>query len=268
MNVLIVVNDFWDKHISRATVLAAKADGTSELLTFYGHLLGAQKHVYELLSGSQGHTSGELEKDLPLLRGAIPAFLQTVKTVGSVILANEAQRWLTADSDELDELLLSHWKAPTDTQFFAKSLLQPYARWLADSGTNPVNRDLKPNGETHCPYCGGNPQVSFLQSREASSESGNRDLICALCLSVWSFRRVICAKCEEERPAKLGYFHTPDYDHIRIEACDTCKHYIKGVDLTRVGFAVPLVDEVAAAPLDLWAQEHGYTKIELNLVGL
>jgi hypothetical protein len=31
---------------------------------------------------------------------------------------------------------------------------------------------------------------------------------------------------------------------------------------------VPLVDEVAAAPLDLWASERGYVKIELNLVGL
>ena len=53
-----------------------------------------------------------------------------------------------------------------------------------------------------------------------------------------------------------------------MEACDTCNRYIKGVDLTRLGLAVPLVDEIAAAPLDLWAQEHGYTKIELNLVGL
>ena len=33
-------------------------------------------------------------------------------------------------------------------------------------------------------------------------------------------------------------------------------------------FAVPLVDEVAGASLDLWAREHGYEKIELNLVGL
>ncbi len=55
---------------------------------------------------------------------------------------------------------------------------------------------------------------------------------------------------------------------MRIEACDTCKHYIKGVDLTRVGFAAPIVDEIDAAPLDLWAREHGYTKIELNLVGV
>jgi hypothetical protein len=29
-----------------------------------------------------------------------------------------------------------------------------------------------------------------------------------------------------------------------------------------------LVDEVAAAALDVWSKEHGYIKIELNLVGL
>jgi formate dehydrogenase maturation protein FdhE len=29
-----------------------------------------------------------------------------------------------------------------------------------------------------------------------------------------------------------------------------------------------VVDEVAAAALDVWAREHGYAKIELNLVGL
>jgi len=55
---------------------------------------------------------------------------------------------------------------------------------------------------------------------------------------------------------------------VRIEACDSCHHYIKGIDLTRLGLAVPLVDEIYAAPLDLWAREHGYQKIELNLVGI
>ena len=79
---------------------------------------------------------------------------------------------------------------------------------------------------------------------------------------------MVCANCGEERPGKLGYFHSSEFDHVRIEACDSCKHYIKAVDLTRLGFAAPLVDEIYAAPLDLWAREHGYTKIELNLVGL
>ena len=138
---------------------------------------------------------------------------------------------------------------------------------LAESGGHPFDREFE-NSERRCPFCGGMPQVSFLKIKEATSESGNRDLVCATCTINWSFRRVACAYCGEERPTRLGYFHTPEYDHIRIEACDTCKRYIKGVDLTRLGFAVPLVDEVAAAALDVWSHEHGYTKIELNLAGL
>jgi formate dehydrogenase maturation protein FdhE len=43
---------------------------------------------------------------------------------------------------------------------------------------------------------------------------------------------------------------------------------MKSVDLTVNGLAIPLVDEIAAAPLDLWAAEQGYQKIELNLMGL
>jgi len=140
-------------------------------------------------------------------------------------------------------------------------------RWLAESGGHPFKGGFE-NIERRCPFCGGMPQVSFLKIKEATSESGNRDLVCATCTINWSFGRVACAYCGEECPTKLGYFHTPEYDHIRIEACDTCKRYIKGVDLTRLGFAIPLVDEVAAAALDVWSQEHGYTKIELNLGGL
>jgi formate dehydrogenase maturation protein FdhE len=43
---------------------------------------------------------------------------------------------------------------------------------------------------------------------------------------------------------------------------------LKTIDLGRLGLAVPLVDEVAGATLDVWARSHGYEKIELNLVGL
>lgn len=174
---------------------------------------------------------------------------------------------LTAQPDTITEDLLEYWRSPSDTQFFAKSILQPYARWLAETRTTPIGRELA-GGERTCPFCGGLPQLSFLQSKESSAESGNRDLLCSTCLSSWEFRRVVCANCGEERPAKLGYFHSPEFDHIRIEACDSCKHYLKGIDLTRLGLAVPLVDEIYGAPLDLWAREHGYTKIELNLVGV
>jgi FdhE protein len=56
--------------------------------------------------------------------------------------------------------------------------------------------------------------------------------------------------------------------HVRVEACDTCRVYLKAVDLTKNGLAVPEVDEIAAVALDLWAAEHGYTKLQTNLFGM
>jgi FdhE protein len=193
--------------------------------------------------------------------------LKAVESYGPAPLAAEASELSDGKSRAFAERLKTYWRSPSDIHFFEKAFLQPYLRLLKESGGSPVGREVS-MGERYCPFCGGNPQVSFLQNNETTAESGNRDLICSSCLSSWEFRRVVCANCGEERPAKLGYFHSPEFNHVRIEACDTCKHYLKGVDLTRVGFAAPLVDEIDAAPLDLWAREHGYTKIELNLVGL
>lgn len=259
---------WWDKQIQRADQLSAQSGGSKELLAFYAQLLRAQKDIYEFLRSRRDWLpSGDLERDLPVARDALAGLLKTVEKHGPDTLAAEAHDLSTASREITDELLISQWRDPSELQFFAKAFLQPFCRWLADSGATPLGRESA-SSERLCPFCGGNPQVTFLKSKEPNAESGNRDLICATCLSSWEFRRVVCAHCGEERPAKLGYFQSPEFDHVRIEACDTCKHYIKGVDLTRLGFASPLVDEVAAAPLDVWARQHGYTKIELNLIGL
>jgi formate dehydrogenase accessory protein FdhE len=263
-----LTSESWNTRIQRAEELARKTEATKEILTFYAKLLQSQKEVDEFLRSRRGWLpSGSLADDLSVVRECFPVILRTVEANGPEPLAEEARTLNTASSAMVDDLLLEYWRNPSDTQFFAKAFLQPYARWLAESGGRVLDKSFEPN-ERRCPFCGGIPQVSFLQIREATSESGNRDLVCATCTINWSFRRVACAYCGEESPMKLGYFHTREYDHIRIEACDTCKHYIKGVDLTRLGFAIPLIDEVAAAALDVWAHEHGYTKIELNLVGL
>jgi formate dehydrogenase accessory protein FdhE len=260
--------EWWNKQIDRADQLATQSKGARDLLIFYAQLLRAQKIIYQSLGGRNGwQASGKLENDLPVIAETLPTFLKTVEKHGPQLLAAEANSFTNESAGAIHDLLVNYWCNPSDIQFFPKAFLQPYARWLADHDVKPVGRELV-GGERSCRFCGGNPQVSYLQSKEPSAESGNRDLLCATCLSTWEFRRVVCAHCGEERPAKLGYFHSPELDHIRIEACDTCKHYIKGIDLTRLGFAAPLVDEIHGAPLDLWAREHGYTKIELNLVGL
>ncbi len=266
------MNELWDKCIARAEHLASLNDESKGLLNFYERVLRTQKGIYKSLLNCEGwrkgwRPSGKIESDLPVLRPLFPMLLDTVDSTGPPELAGAARQWQQAGEAEIDEMLLEYWRVPADTHFFAKAFLQPYARCLAEIGVKPAERSLDRH-ENQCPFCAGRPQLTFRQAIEHGSEGGVRNMICATCLTVWPFRRVVCANCGEERPAHLAYYHSAEYDHIRVEACDSCRHYIKGVDLTRLGLAVPLVDEVAAAALDLWACEHGYTKIELNLVGL
>jgi formate dehydrogenase accessory protein FdhE len=263
-----LLNDWWDKQIERARELSAQSEGSRDLLVFYAHLLHVQKKIYEFLAGHNGWApTGNLHNDLPVILKTLPELLRTIEEHGPELLAAEAHALSNESPERIHRIFISFWESRSDVQFFPKAAFQPYLRAVLDRGVT-LSGDDSLASERSCPFCGGHPQVSFLQSREPSAESGNRDLLCANCLSTWQFRRVVCAHCGEERPAKLAYFSSPEFDHVRIEACDTCKHYLKGIDLTRVGFAAPLVDEVYAAPLDLWAREHGYTKIELNLLGV
>jgi len=99
-------------------------------------------------------------------------------------------------------------------------------------------------------------------------EGGQRSLICSLCLAEWEFLRVVCPGCGEEDPAKLPVYTAEELQHVRVEACDRCKSYIKTVDLTKSGLGEPVVDEIASVALDLWAQMRGYAKLQVNLMQL
>lgn len=74
--------------------------------------------------------------------------------------------------------------------------------------------------------------------------------------------------CGEEDKEKLPVYIAGGLDYVRVEACESCHAYLKSVDLTKDGFAVPVVDEIATVALNLWADEHGYVKIETNLLGM
>ena len=116
-----------------------------------------------------------------------------------------------------------------------------------------------------CPVCGEKPVAAVLR---VEGEGGKRNLLCPRCFNEWEFRRLLCPGCGEENHEKLPVYTAAEFPHIRIEACDSCRQYIKAIDLTRNGLAVPVVDELASVSLDLWAAEKGYSKLQVNLLGL
>jgi len=58
-------------------------------------------------------------------------------------------------------------------------------------------------------------------------------------LDEWSFGRILCPACGEETVEKLAIYTANQFDHVRVEACETCHYYIKTVDLTKNGLLYP-----------------------------
>jgi FdhE protein len=87
-------------------------------------------------------------------------------------------------------------------------------------------------------------------------------------MTIWPFQRIACPNCGEVDPRKLPYYSAEEFPNLRVECCDSCKRYLKAVDMTRDRRPVPPVDELAAIPLDLWAWEQNYVKIQPNLAGI
>jgi hypothetical protein len=259
------MRDSWQQRIERASELAAGDQSPGRLLEVYGRLLVLQRDLYESLDSQVARLSGSLERDLVTLAPHVPRILEEVSAIGPPRLVEDARQLIDGGNPAIQSLLVTGWRTASDELFFARLVLQPYACCLAAQGLRPIDRDL-PRADNVCPFCGGAPQLSILE--QSPDTNGGRRLQCGTCFTTWPFRRILCPRCGEDDERKVGYFHSPAYDHLRVDACETCRQYVKSVDLTRLGLAVPLVDEVAGAPLDLWAHEQGYQKIHLNLVGL
>jgi FdhE protein len=258
------VRDSWDDRIHRADALSAEAGPAQPILAFYAYLLRIQKDIYD--SFRSRRLTGELSADASPEMLLAPSVLNLAVRRGPAALRERAEQLLSRSST-FDEIALPFWREPRADDFFGKALVQPYLQRLVDNGVRPRHRDHL-RGERRCPICGGAPQLSILEEHAASLESGGRQLQCANCLNRWTFRRVMCVHCGEEDEHKLGYYRSEEFPQLRIDSCDTCRHYLKSIDLGRLGLAVPLVDEVAGVALDVSVTERGYKKIELNLIGM
>jgi len=114
-----------------------------------------------------------------------------------------------------------------------------------------------------CRWCGDQPLVGVLREE---GHGARRALVCARCLIARDYLRVVCPACGEETFDALPIYTAEQFAHVRIDACDTCKHYLKTIDGTKDGLADPVVDDLASVALDLWAREQGYVRTRQNLL--
>ena len=269
------VSNEYDARIKRAEKLIAEKSSASDLLSFYKRIAGFQKSfVAQFIDAGMPQTKaqqfGSVREglDLTLLLPHFRSFLSLVEQNAPNALAAAAREIAALPSESWVALLTAYWELGgvfdqqiwAFAQFFPRAFLQPYAGYLAGrTAVPPVLATPKA-----CPLCGGRPLYGVLR---LEGDGGKRWMVCSFCGYEWEFRRILCPTCGEEDEKKLPVYVAEQFPHIRVEACETCKFYIRTIDITKDGHAVPMVDDLAAIPLTLWAYEHGYSRLQANLLG-
>jgi formate dehydrogenase accessory protein FdhE len=280
----------WDRRIRRANELASSYPFSAEGLRYYARVATFQKGLYGEIQNALAD-SPRVSSDRPLrdeldfflLLPKFPGFLSVIQQIAPAPLAQAAATLATEGSAVWQRAIEDFWyrdsefaagagdaeqnrssdpcAASCSERVLAWIFLQPYAEYLAD------HREVAMvyGTPSTCPLCGGRPAVGVLRSE---GDGAKKSLICMLCAHEWAFRRIYCPACGEEREPQMAYYSAPEIAHVRVDVCDTCHTYLKSIDLTKTGLAVAVVDELATIPLDLWAREHGYEKLQINLLGV
>ncbi len=257
----------WPLRRERAALLAERYPHAAEMLRLYQALTIVQENA------PQETPSTDIAEFAA--RNILPAIVDVTVESGpralrdgviavfcSAELVNLVQRWL--DGQPL---------TPVET-YLARASASP----LLEASPHPAlpqrGRKMLPQGgrETstamHCPKCGGLPQLSYFAVSGEALVSGPRYLVCSRCANNWVFSRMTCAGCGESTGTKLPIYQEQErFPHVRVDGCQTCRKYLLTFDLRRDTSAVPVVDEIAALPLDLFARDQGLTKITPNLMG-
>jgi len=249
----------WDARIARARELASIRPAARDLLLFYAALAEYQR---TLAAGARD--AGTFDIDIVIK--AIPGFLDWLRSAGRADLADSvdvdrvtsALRQKSNDSHSLPAEAGSH---PAEAALFViESLVQAFAEHFGN-----VDAAASASFPMRCPRCSAPPVAAVLREE---GHGAKRSLLCALCLQEWECLRMVCPACGEQEFDKLAVYTAEQFTHVRIDACDRCHRYIKTIDLSKDGLAVPCVDDIATVSLDLWARERGYTRIKNNVLGI
>jgi len=283
----IVGVDRWAQRRRRTAELRERRPFARELLDFYGALLPVQEDAFRDAVATRPPPD---MLDAYVAELVMPAIVDVTVAAGPATLRAAAAGRLEAGELRaiVEAWLLGEFLPPVDT-FLARASTSPVLEALDDraAAAFAVGR-----AERTCPRCGGAPQVSYFAPAGEDLATGPRRLMCSRCGASWGYARMTCAACGENASSRLTIFSEegtasgergsvirglpagdkPDaptavFPHVRVEACETCKRYLLNIDLAADASAVPLVDELTAIPLDLFARERGFSKITPNLMG-
>ena len=254
----------FERRSARARSLASQSSAARDVLCFAAELYRAQGAVAAVVErGCAARVlSGDLSQDLPVFGKSLDMLLSVAVDHGPPILSDAARSRRAAGNVGLLEAFWRNGRSGRN-DYLSRALLRPYAEVFSAMGAPPG----RPAAGGSCPLCKGLPLICFRQS-SSDSDGAQRLLGCALCGHAWQVPRIVCVGCGENRPEQLHGFQSDRHPAARVEACATCRTYVKSIDLTIDARAIPEVDDLVSLSLDVWATEQGYTRLEPGLSGI
>jgi ribosomal protein L37E len=255
----------WPARRRRAGQLRERYPFAAEVLTLYLALLEVQEPAGEEAAARPPEPEAVLRTAAGEL---LPRVVEATVAAGPRRLAESAvARFHAADHRELVARWLRGAEQPLVDRYLARAVTAPLLEAVSPEALAVLCPG--PREARRCPRCGGTPQLSFFAPSDDPMVTGPRHLLCARCGGSWVHPRMVCAACGEETSARLPvYSEAERLPHLRIDSCETCRRYLVGIDPRRDAAAVPVVDELAALPLDLYARERGLSKVTPNLMGM
>ena len=250
----------WARHRERAAALRESHPHAAEMLLLHEALAGAWETIGEMAVNQRPDAS-----QLPeyVAGQALPLVAEATLAAGPPALREAVREARGAD-------IVAAWLAgqplPVTDHFLARASAGPILEVLPELAAATGRR---PEDARHCPTCGGAPQLSCFGASEEALVTAPRRLLCSRCSALWTFPRLVCAGCGNQESATLPiYSDSERLPGLRVDACEACRKYLVTIELAKEPAAVPVVDELVALPLDLYARERGFTKITPNLMGI
>ena len=141
---------------------------------------------------------------------------------------------------------------PPALAFFLYHSLRPALRCCARQLSGFLTDD--PVWEQgYCPICGSPPGLSCLEG------DGQRFLFCSFCWHKWPLQRAMCPFCGNRDQEHRLFLYSDEEPEYRVDACASCRKYIKTVDTRVLGRrSYPPLEQIASLHLDIKAAEEGY----------
>lgn len=170
------------------------------------------------------------------------------------------------ENGDVDFMRLPLDEAPALSLPFTEEELAPILYLLTKPYFLALRQNFPLDGQSweegRCPLCSARAALSSIV------EGPQRNFHCTYCGTIGQYRFIGCPNCGTTDPAVLSTIKSDDEPGFSVATCEACHTYVKVVESSILKDMTMDLADMASLPLDIVAQQKGYTRTAPNPIGL